>query len=99
MCTRMIARSSASAVYRRHPDRAFPRCGRFRQSRSNAASAATVSGPSLVIVTVYRKNHWFLWGDDWSGEYSAKTLTRSPRVTASEMNMRSLYVGLALEAD
>src|SRR4029079_4039070 len=49
----------------------------------------TVSGPSLAMVTVYRKNHWFFDGADWSAEYSDCTLTRTPRVTASEMNMGS----------
>src|SRR5688572_30302603 len=49
----------------------------------------SVSAPSLEIVTVYRKNHWFLPGCDLSGEYSDSTRTRTPRVTASDVNIRS----------
>src|SRR5688572_30751182 len=49
----------------------------------------TVSPPSFEIVTVYRKNHWLFDGWDCSGAYSDCTETRTPRVTASELNIRA----------
>jgi hypothetical protein len=47
----------------------------------------TDSPPSLVIVTVYRKNHCWDAGLDRSGAYSDRTWTRTPRVVASDVDM------------
>src|SRR5580765_6873747 len=50
-------------------------------------SSWTVSLLSLLIVTVYRKNHLLPDGCDRSGEYLASTCIRTPRVVASEVNI------------
>ena len=51
-------------------------------------SSWTVSVLSLTIVTVYRKNHLLPDGWDRSGEYRARICTRTPRVVASDVNIR-----------
>src|SRR3954447_2432750 len=49
-----------------------------------------VCSPSFAIRTVYAKAYWLLLGEERSGRYWLRTVTRMPRVTA--VDTRGLYL-------